>query len=145
MHDGASILVAGQLHDLKHAHALTGSTGGEAVWLSISGPKTLLEELQRGAKTELTAQTAPMKGAMGAMGAILQAFSGRQDKRPVSRGEASCPGVVPHAAHALNQNRIARLGSSRRTCPLPSGADAPAPLRERRLQTLPAPAVAMRA
>ncbi len=103
---------------------------GEAVWLSISGPKTLLEELQRGAKTALTAQTAPMKDAMGAMGAILQAFSGRQDKRPVSRGEASCPGVVPHAAHALNQDRIARLGSSRRTCPLPSAPGASAPVAQ---------------
>ncbi len=71
-----------------------------------------------------------MKDAMGAMGAILQAFSGRQDTRPVSRGEASRPGVVPHAAHALNQDRIARLGSSRRTCPLPSAPSASAPVAQ---------------
>ena len=61
MRDGAGILVAGRLHDLKHAHALTGSTGG-VVWLSIKGPKTLLEQLQRGAVTVLHSQNGADEG-----------------------------------------------------------------------------------
>ena len=76
---------------------------GEAVWLSISGPKTLLEELQRGAKMARTAQTAPMKDAMGA---ILQAFSGalKKDRSAAVRRHAWA--LCPHAPHYYNRYRI---------------------------------------
>ena len=83
-----------------------------------------------------------MNGALDAMGAILQVFSGRQDKRLLSRCEVSCLGVMSRAL--IHSTGIApkNLTSSHQPAFYSVVLEHRCLLRKRGLQTLPASAAA---